>query len=224
MAHHSLRETPGPGRATSESGSSRTTGWKLSSPSHRALLQHGHCHVHLDRHEPEAERRKGKIQLVNGSISTQKSRSTRGKSEIDISDAQIERSHISTRISSLPNMSKLSKMRTWVSIRCAMESAAARRGRRDRAEAERRSEVRHGPPRLRAHPAHGGRRRVFRAGSKAACAGCVAGRLYHRIGYEISFTRYFYEYEELRSVEDITQEILELDAETEGLLQEVLKT
>jgi type I restriction enzyme M protein len=45
---------------------------------------------------------------------------------------------------------------------------------------------------------------------------------YHRTGYEINFTRHFYEYEELRSVEEITQDILDLDAETEGLLHEVL--
>ena len=43
-----------------------------------------------------------------------------------------------------------------------------------------------------------------------------------RVGYEINFTRYFYQYEKLRSVEEITQEILALDAETEGMLKEVL--
>lgn len=45
---------------------------------------------------------------------------------------------------------------------------------------------------------------------------------YGRVGYEINFTRYFYQYERLRSVEEITQEILALDAETEGMLKEVL--
>ncbi|HIL56320.1 MAG TPA: SAM-dependent DNA methyltransferase [Rhodothermales bacterium] len=43
-----------------------------------------------------------------------------------------------------------------------------------------------------------------------------------RVGYEINFTRYFYRYERLRSVEEITAEILALDAETEGMLHEVL--
>lgn len=43
-----------------------------------------------------------------------------------------------------------------------------------------------------------------------------------KVGYEINFTRYFYQYERLRSVEEITAEILALDAETEGLLKEVL--
>lgn len=43
-----------------------------------------------------------------------------------------------------------------------------------------------------------------------------------RVGYEINFTRYFYRYERLRSVEEITREILALDAETEGMLKEVL--
>lgn len=43
-----------------------------------------------------------------------------------------------------------------------------------------------------------------------------------KVGYEINFTRYFYKYEKLRSVEEITQDILALDAETEGLLHKVL--
>lgn len=46
---------------------------------------------------------------------------------------------------------------------------------------------------------------------------------YHRIGYEINFTRHFYAYEELRSGEEITQDILALDSETDGLLHEVLE-
>lgn len=44
-----------------------------------------------------------------------------------------------------------------------------------------------------------------------------------RVGYEINFTRYFYRYEKLRSVEEITKDILALDAETEGMLREVLE-
>ena len=43
-----------------------------------------------------------------------------------------------------------------------------------------------------------------------------------KVGYEINFTRYFYNYERLRSVEEITREIMALDAETEGMLKEVL--
>ncbi len=38
-------------------------------------------------------------------------------------------------------------------------------------------------------------------------------------GYEISFTRYFYEYKSLRPLADIRAEILALEAETDGLLQ-----
>ena len=44
-----------------------------------------------------------------------------------------------------------------------------------------------------------------------------------KVGYEINFTRYFYQYERLRSVEEITRDILALDAETEGLLKQVLE-
>jgi type I restriction enzyme M protein len=43
-----------------------------------------------------------------------------------------------------------------------------------------------------------------------------------KVGYEISFTKYFYEYKPLRSLEDIKADILAMDAETEGLLGEIL--
>lgn len=41
-------------------------------------------------------------------------------------------------------------------------------------------------------------------------------------GYEISFTRYFYKYQPLRSLEEITANILALENETEGLLQRIV--
>ena len=44
-----------------------------------------------------------------------------------------------------------------------------------------------------------------------------------KIGYEISFTKYFYEYTPLRSLEDIKADILALEAETDGLLGEILE-
>jgi type I restriction enzyme M protein len=43
-----------------------------------------------------------------------------------------------------------------------------------------------------------------------------------KIGYEISFTRYFYKPEPLRSLEEIRADILALEKETEGLLGEIL--
>ena len=42
------------------------------------------------------------------------------------------------------------------------------------------------------------------------------------IGYEISFTKYFYKYEPLRSLEDITRDLLAVEAESDGLLKEIL--
>ncbi|MES0335242.1 MAG: class I SAM-dependent DNA methyltransferase [Candidatus Magnetobacterium sp. LHC-1] len=44
-----------------------------------------------------------------------------------------------------------------------------------------------------------------------------------KIGYEISFTRYFYEYKPLRSLADIKGDILKLETETEGMLKEILE-
>ncbi|GHO72602.1 hypothetical protein KSD_03730 [Ktedonobacter sp. SOSP1-85] len=41
-------------------------------------------------------------------------------------------------------------------------------------------------------------------------------------GYEISFTKYFYKYQPLRSLEEITADILALENETEGLLHQIV--
>ena len=43
-----------------------------------------------------------------------------------------------------------------------------------------------------------------------------------KVGYEINFNRYFYQYTPLRSLEEITDELLALERESEGLLNEVL--
>lgn len=43
------------------------------------------------------------------------------------------------------------------------------------------------------------------------------------IGYEISFNKYFFQHKPLRSLEEVTKEILALEAETEGLLKELVK-
>ena len=43
-----------------------------------------------------------------------------------------------------------------------------------------------------------------------------------KVGYEISFTRYFYKPQPLRSLEEIRADILALEKETEGLLGEIL--
>ena len=43
-----------------------------------------------------------------------------------------------------------------------------------------------------------------------------------KVGYEINFTKYFYKYKPLRSLEDITQELLKLDEEIGGTMKEIL--
>lgn len=43
-----------------------------------------------------------------------------------------------------------------------------------------------------------------------------------KIGYEVSFTRYFYKPPALRTLEQIRADILALEAETEGLLSEIV--
>ena len=43
-----------------------------------------------------------------------------------------------------------------------------------------------------------------------------------KVGYEISFTRYFYKPKPLRTLEEIRADIVTLEKETEGLLGEIL--
>ena len=42
------------------------------------------------------------------------------------------------------------------------------------------------------------------------------------IGYEINFTKYFYQYKPLRSLEEIRKDIMAIEQETEGLLKQVI--
>jgi len=43
-----------------------------------------------------------------------------------------------------------------------------------------------------------------------------------KVGYEINFTKYFYKYKPLRSLEEITQDLLKLEEETDGLMKEII--
>ena len=43
-----------------------------------------------------------------------------------------------------------------------------------------------------------------------------------KIGYEISFNKYFYKHKPLRSIEKVTADILELEKQSEGLIKEIL--
>ncbi len=43
-----------------------------------------------------------------------------------------------------------------------------------------------------------------------------------RIGYEINFTKYFYQYKPLRSLQEIKNDILALEQETDGLIKQVI--
>lgn len=43
-----------------------------------------------------------------------------------------------------------------------------------------------------------------------------------KIGYEISFTRYFYKPQPLRTLEEIRTDIVALQQETKGLLEQIL--
>jgi type I restriction enzyme M protein len=43
-----------------------------------------------------------------------------------------------------------------------------------------------------------------------------------KIGYEISFNKYFYQHKPLRSIEEVSSEILALESESEGLIMDIL--
>jgi len=44
-----------------------------------------------------------------------------------------------------------------------------------------------------------------------------------KVGYEINFTKYFYQYKPLRSLEEITNDLLKLEEESEGIFQQIIE-
>ncbi len=44
-----------------------------------------------------------------------------------------------------------------------------------------------------------------------------------KVGYEINFTKYFYQYKPLRSLEEIRKDILTLEEETKGMIKEIIE-
>lgn len=45
-----------------------------------------------------------------------------------------------------------------------------------------------------------------------------------KVGYEINFTKYFYKYKPLRSLKEIRKDILALEAETDGMIKEIIQS
>ena len=43
-----------------------------------------------------------------------------------------------------------------------------------------------------------------------------------KAGYEISFNKYFYRHKPLRSIEEVTADILDLEDKSDGLIREIL--
>lgn len=43
-----------------------------------------------------------------------------------------------------------------------------------------------------------------------------------KIGYEISFNKYFYQHRPLRSISEVTKDILDLEKQSDGLIAEIL--
>ena len=58
--------------------------------------------------------------------------------------------------------------------------------------------------------------------SKTTCAEAWINLDATKIGYEISFNKYFYKHTPLRSIEDVTEDIVALESKSEGLIAEIL--
>jgi type I restriction enzyme M protein len=43
-----------------------------------------------------------------------------------------------------------------------------------------------------------------------------------KIGYEISFNKYFYQHRPLRNLDEVANELLQLDKEADGLIRDIL--
>ena len=67
----------------------------------------------------------------------------------------------------------------------------------------------------------GGIEAFFRREVLPSTTGRLDRRRQTKIGYEISFTRHFYKPQPLRSLDAIRTDILGLEKETEGLLDEI---
>jgi len=69
-------------------------------------------------------------------------------------------------------------------------------------------------------------KREYSKGTLAASARQAGAWIDHsktKIGYEINFTRYFYKYKPLRSLEEIRKDILALEEETGGMIKEIIE-
>ena len=87
------------------------------------------------------------------------------------------------------------------------------------------TQARQRTPRLRANPAAGIRRHrsLHSPRSPAYTPDAWLVEADTKIGYEVSFTRHFYQPPQLRTLAQISAAILAQEQETEGLLDELLK-
>jgi type I restriction enzyme M protein len=51
---------------------------------------------------------------------------------------------------------------------------------------------------------------------------CWMDRSKDKVGYDLNFTKYFYEYKPLRNLKEITTDLLQLEKESEGIFKEII--
>ena len=91
MDHHSLPVMLVVGSLRSESGSSRTTGWNVSSHlPDRMFFQYRDHHLYLDCYQQEITDRKGKVQLIDGTSFCHSMKKNLGDKGKIYNDEQIE--------------------------------------------------------------------------------------------------------------------------------------
>ena len=167
------------------------------------------------------ERRKGKVQLINAVEMYQKMRKSLGNKRNYISDAQIkEISEMYSRFEEGENCKIFDNeyfgYRKITIERPLMENGKV--GKDGKGKSKPDSSLRD----YEKVPLTADIDDYFEREVKPHVPDAWMDRSKDKVGYEINFTKYFYQYKPLRSREEIKSDILALERETEGLLKEIL--
>ena len=168
------------------------------------------------------EKRKGKIQLINAVEMFQKMRKSLGNKRNYISDEQIGQiTEIYTRFEEGENC-KIFDNEYFGYTKITVE-----RPLRENGEIVRDSKGKPKPnSSLRDYekvPLTEDVNEYFEREVKPHVPDAWMDRTKDKVGYEINFTKYFYKYKPLRPSEEIKMDILELEMETQGLLNEIFE-
>ncbi len=170
----------------------------------------------------KSSKRKGKVQLVNAIGSYEKMRKNLGNKRNYVTDKQIEKI---TKIYTAFEEGELSKI--FDNADFGYTKVTVERPLKENEKAAKDSKGNYKPdPSLRDYekiPLKEDIGEYFSKEVKPYVPDAWVDRSKDKIGYEISFTKYFYKYVPLRPLDEIKNDILGLEQETEGLIEEILK-